>query len=203
MRALELVLSRLAGVAAFIGGLAILTMMFQVAFDVMLKHFFNTPIPGTLEMVSAYYMAAMVFLPLGMVTRDHEHLEVELFTQNLSPRRLAGVKAFGCFVGSLYVGIMLWEGYGEAVYMTSVGEIWETATWDMPVWPARWFFPVGCALMLAYFVLLGIDHVAFASAGVQLIPHRGAHQDGDDPSAGDDGAIGVGLDGRHGGGSAD
>ena len=150
-------------------------MMAQVSLDVALKYLLNWPIPMTLETVSAYYMAALVFLPLGLATRDEDHLEVELFTAKLAPRPLAWVKLFGCVFGAVYVGIILSETVAEAIEMTSRGEVWETATVDLPVWPARWFLPVGAALMLVWLVLQAIDHVMFAATGRRWLTPRTPH----------------------------
>jgi TRAP-type C4-dicarboxylate transport system permease small subunit len=169
MRVIERFAGGLAAASAWIAGAIMLLMMIQISLDVLLKHFLNWPIPMTLETVAAYYMVALVFLPLGQVTRREEHLEVELFTQNLRPRALAAVKLFGCVIGIVYVAILLSEGVAEAVKMTGRGEVWETATVDLEVWPARWFLPVGGALMLLWLVLQGLNHLVFALAGRALI----------------------------------
>lgn len=178
MHAIERLAGWLANVAALAAGIVMLCMMVQIAFDAMLKHLANQPIPATLEITSSYYMVALVYLPLALVTRRGGHIEVELFTQGLSPRALAAVKAFGGLIGIFYVSLLVWRGGGEAVHMTSVAEKWETATWDMQVWPARWFFPVGCALMLVFLVLHTIANVgraaglSSASAGAGADPGR-------------------------------
>lgn len=170
MRMLNLVAGKLSSLSAILGGAIMLLMMLQVSADVLMKHFLNWPIPATLETVSGYYMVALVYLPLGAVTRDHQHLEVELFTQGLPPRRLAVFKLFGCLVGAAYVALLCWRGAEEALHMTRIGEVWETATWNMQVWPSRWFFPVGCALMLVHLVILALDNLAFIARGERLVP---------------------------------
>ncbi|MWB77793.1 TRAP transporter small permease subunit [Pseudooceanicola sp. 216_PA32_1] len=209
MRAIESVASRISGFIAMIGGLIIVLMMTQVSLDVAAKYILHKPIPSTLELVSAYYMVALVWLPLGAVTRDHEHLEVELFTQHLAPRKLAGVKVFGCVLGAVYAGILCFQGFEEALHQTEIGEVWETATFDIPVWGARWFFPLGTFLATVYLTLYAIDNFVFMSKGERILPDRSLKSaietvvaDADramgSPKS-DDGAIGVGR----GGGSAD
>jgi TRAP-type C4-dicarboxylate transport system permease small subunit len=174
MRVIERLAGGLAAASAWIAGAIMLLMMVQISLDVLLKHFLNWPIPMTLETVAAYYMVALVFLPLGQVTRREEHLEVELFTQNLRPRVLALFKLFGCVIGIAYVGILLSEGIAEAVKMTERGEVWETATVDLEVWPSRWFLPVGGALMLVWLVLQAINHLVFALTDRALLAEQRA-----------------------------
>lgn len=172
MRVLFSLFSRLSNLSSFLAGLVIFAMMIQISLDVMLKYCCSMPIQGTLVMVSSYYMAALIFLPLGIVTRDESHLEVELFTQKLGPRKLAFFKALGCLVGLVYVGIMLMQGIEEAIHKTQIREIWETATRHMDVWPARWFFPIGCFLMEVLLLLHLINYLAFALWEKTLLPQK-------------------------------
>lgn len=208
MRAIEAVASRISGFVALLGGAIIVMMMLQVSLDVAMKYFINLPITGSLEIVSAYYMVALVWLPLGAVTRDHEHLEVELFTQHLSPPKLAFFKMLGCVLGAVYTGILFWQGFQEAAHQTEIGEVWETATFDIPVFWARWFFPIGSFLATVYLVIYSLDNLSFMLRGERIVPDRSLHSsveaalaDAERATAnmGDDGNLGVGK----GGGSAD
>lgn len=177
MKPIETIVDKLSSLAAFIAGAAMILMMLQVSADVAFKYLFNYPIEGTLEAVSSYYMAAMVFLPLGAVTRDGDHLEVELFTQNISLRKLAFFQAFGCLLGAGYVAVMMVESFDDAVYATSIGEVWETATWYMPIWPSRWCVPVSCFLMLAYLCIYLADNLWFGFSGKRLVALHGRRAD--------------------------
>ncbi|SDO63260.1 TRAP-type C4-dicarboxylate transport system, small permease component [Lutimaribacter pacificus] len=144
-----------AGVAAIlIGG-----MMVLVSLDVVLKYLLAAPVPMTLELVAAYFMPAICFLPLGNVTRTESHLEVELFTQNLSGRPLSAIKLIGCVIGIAYSAVLIDQGVEQAIKMTSRGEYWELSSIAFPVWPARWFVPVGVSLMLLWLILQAIQHI--------------------------------------------
>ncbi|WP_375174604.1 TRAP transporter small permease [Pseudooceanicola sp.] len=208
MHAIEAVASRVSGFVALIGGIVIVLMMSLVSLDVAMKYIFHKPITGTLEITSAYFMVALVWLPLGAVTRDHEHLEVELFTQHLAPRKLAGFKLFGCVIGAVYAAIMSFNGFEEAIHQTHIGEVWETATFDIPVFGARWFMPIGTFLAALYLVIYALDNLSFIVRGTRIVPDRSLHSsveaamaDAEKATAtmGEDGNIGVGR----GGGSAD
>ena len=54
-------------------------MMGHVVLDVFMKITFNSPIIGTLETVSYYYMVGAVFLPLAVVELKKENVHVDLF----------------------------------------------------------------------------------------------------------------------------
>jgi len=57
-------------VCMWIAAAAMLLMMVIVILDVTLKYVANQPVPGTLEMVSFYFMAACAFLPFASVQRS-------------------------------------------------------------------------------------------------------------------------------------
>lgn len=145
-----------------------LLMMLLVSLDVFMKSVFNHPLPMTLEIVAGYLMPALAFLPLGLVTQTEGHLEVELFTQALSPRMVAWVKLLGILVGFGFFAVLLQQSLIEAVKMTRLGEYWDTATMQLPIWVARWFLPAGCILTLVWLVIHGLNQIAFGLAGRYL-----------------------------------
>ena len=125
-------------------------MMLHVTIDVAAKYLFNHPLEGTIEIVSGYYMVAVSFLPLAYIAKHEGHIIVELFTRGLSPRgalRLDGVVNILTF---LYLGLFTWKTTTAAIEQTAVGELWETATGFVHMWPSRWVLPAGCLLMTIY-----------------------------------------------------
>lgn len=155
------------------GMAAMLLMMLHVSLDVISRYAFNQPIVGTLETVSAYYMVAVLFLPLAEVTRRGQHIRVEVFTRWLSSRPLAACTALGLVLCAAYAGLMAWRGGVEAARMTAIGEAWETALRDMQVWPARWFYPLGVAAMGLIFLVQAVDRAYFAASGLRLSSDEG------------------------------
>ena len=75
MKALEAPIRWLSFSLMLLGGVAMLLMMIQITADVFMKHFFNQPITGTLEMVSFYYMTGIIFLPFAYIqTKPNEDI---------------------------------------------------------------------------------------------------------------------------------
>jgi TRAP-type C4-dicarboxylate transport system permease small subunit len=173
-----------ARIPAIFAALLVGAMMLLVASDVVLKYLFNAPVPMTLELVAAYFMPAICFLPLGNVTRTEAHLEVELFTQGMAGRPLAAIKLFGCVFGIAYGIYMLDPAIAQAIKMTGRGEYWEAATVHLPVWPARWFFPLGIGLMILWLALLAVSHVFVVLTGRSPIAREMSKQGDTKHSAG-------------------
>ncbi|GEM_PF-731605 len=163
--------------------LAVVAMMVQVSLDVVSKYLFNFPIPLTLEAVSHFYMVALIFLPLGFVTRKRGHIGVDLFTQRLTASRRALFDAFGCVLGVVYLALLVWFTTAEAAHQTRIRETWETAFGYVEVWPARWLVPAGCVFMLAWLALLAADDLRFGLTGRRWLPQEGADARPDDGGA--------------------
>lgn len=130
-----------------IGGVVIIAMMIHITADVAAKEFFSSPINGTLEIISVYYMVALVFLPLADVTMGEGHIKVELFTRKFSPGAIRMLEAVIALIGALYVGAMAVGGVDEAIFRMGIRDTLETAGGTLEVWPSRWIVPLGTGLM--------------------------------------------------------
>ena len=139
-----------------VGCFLLILMMLHIVIDVAGKYLLNAPIPGTIEIVSAYYMVGVLFLPLGEVARRRDHIYVELFTRGLSPRALTRLDRAIAFVGAASMGLVAWLTTLEAIDKTQRGEMWETADSLITIWPSRWILPVGAAVMAIYMLIEGI-----------------------------------------------
>ena len=140
-------------------------MMLHVSVDVTARTVFNYPLPGTTEIVSAYYMVAACYLPWAWVARTDSHITVELFTQ-LAPRR------FNAWLDTLvrvfvvaYLVVFVWQTWVQAMVQYRLGEVVEAAMFYVPVWPSRFLLPVAGTLMALYLVLRVIADVRRLARG--------------------------------------
>lgn len=136
-----------------VAGVCLILMMMNVVLDVTLKYLLNQPVPGTLEMVSFYFMAACAFLPFAYVQKFENHIVMVLATDRLPPRVLRIVIALGYLVSAGYLLLFAWASGVEAVNMTQIGESSSAVYFDVMIWPARWCVPLGTGLM-AFWLLM-------------------------------------------------
>lgn len=148
-KSLEIVTAAMLIVAA----VGLFLMMLIVVLDVTLKYLINQPIPGALEMVSFYFMAACAFLPFAHVQKIEHHIVMTLATEGLSPAALHTLLAFVYLASAAYLALFAWASGVEAVHMTSVGESTSAIYFEILIWPARWFVPLGTGLMACWMVL--------------------------------------------------
>lgn len=131
--------------------ICLILMMGHVVLDVFMKITFNSPIIGTLETVSYYYMVGAVFLPLAAVELKKENVHVDLFIQfaPISVRR--AVIIFGNIICALYFGGLCYQTLIDAV---KAYEYKETimSNYLFYVWPSRWALPLGFLAVVLVFV---------------------------------------------------
>lgn len=150
---------------AVAGGVAMVLMMLHIVADVATKYLFNNPIDGTTEIVAAYYMVAVVFLPLAYVTFTEGHLIVELFTSHMSGRPLAALIGCAGLATLAYLLFLVYHTGVEAVLRTEEGEAWETSVDLVAVWPSRWFLTIGLAAMALYVAVAVVRHFSGKADG--------------------------------------
>ncbi len=153
MRALKRILDRVTDLAAWIAGIATVLMMFHVTVDVIGRTVFNRPLTGTVEIVSAYNMAALAFLPLALITRERGHVIVELFTGWMKWRPRTLLDAAVAVVTFVYTAAFTWKAVEIAIDKTHIREAKEAGTGFVEIWPSRWLVVVGFGLMAIYILI--------------------------------------------------
>lgn len=139
---------RLDTLLAAIGAAAAALMMLHVVAEIFCRNVLGITLPATLEIVSLYYMPALIFLPLASVEKMSGHIDVS-FVQEAFPapvRRVTEVAALTA-CGLVY-GAMGWVGLQEAMAKFRIREflMGEVA---VPLWPGRFLVPIGCFAIAA------------------------------------------------------
>jgi TRAP-type C4-dicarboxylate transport system permease small subunit len=128
-------------------------LMIHVSVDVTGRTVFNHPLPGTTEIVSAYYMILAAYLPWAWVAKNDGHISADLFTRMLPPRlafwNSVGIKVVTIF----YTAVFVWQTWLRAAQQTAAGETWQAGAGYIPIWPSRWVLPLAAGLMCLYLVL--------------------------------------------------
>ena len=140
--------------AGWIAGIATILMMFHVTIDVAGRQFFGHPLTGTVEIVSAYNMIALAFLPLALIARERGHIIVELFTGWMKMRPRTLLDAFVAIITLVYTSVFTWKAIEVAIDKTEIREAKEAGIGFVEIWPARWIVAIGFGLMAIYVLVL-------------------------------------------------
>lgn len=158
----KLVLDKLCIWTAAVGGVAIFIMMAAMTADAIGRKIIGT-VPGAYETAMGM-LAVLMFSSQGYGQMRRVHLRVDFITTRLSPRTKTLLSMIWAFLGVGIFGLLTWLGYKAAWKSTSVGEIWFGVI-DYPVWPFRWFVPIGSVLAAAQFLRTAIEEAAKAIRG--------------------------------------
>lgn len=66
---------------------ALSIMMLWIFADVIMRYFFNSPIPGTMEITGEYFMVLIVYLGISYTLKHNGHVKVDLLEIKL-PKRI-------------------------------------------------------------------------------------------------------------------
>ena len=133
----------------YLGAFFALGMAVLVVVDILLRQFFNRPMPGVIEL-ETFMVAVLCFVGLAYTQIKGGHVRVDLFVNNI-PTQVRGL--LDCIfpaLGLFLFGLITWQ-YGIRV-MDSIKlhEISDVLVW--PYWPFFLITAIGCALLSFVFL---------------------------------------------------
>lgn len=149
-------LGGLAAALSMIAEITVALMMLHIAFEVTMRYVFGISVPGTLTMVSKYYLPAVVFLPLALAERRGNHISVEVLTQ-LMPgwvQRALGIAAW--LLSTVVFAVLAYQTFLDALKKTRIGSFDLDSGYQFDTWPSFYLLPVGfgaITLVLIYKLL--------------------------------------------------
>ncbi|RDC75230.1 TRAP transporter small permease [Rhodovulum sp. 12E13] len=151
MHLIQKIVERLALAVLMIGGLGMLFSMFLGVADVVGTNLLLVPVPGPRELTEST-MVLIVFGALAYAQIRRAHIRVEIVYLRMSPRVRAAMDVLTDLCAIVFFGLILWQGWGEALYSYQIGEA-TVGLIRFPLWPARFVLCAGCALMILQLVL--------------------------------------------------
>lgn len=143
---------------AVVAALSLGLMMLHVTADVIGKYLFNSPIPGTAEVVASYYMVAAVFLPLAWVEVRDSSISVELLYGLFPFMAKKMILAIASTLSAAFYGGLAWLSLAPALHAWRIGEVVEGA-WRVVVWPTKFLLPLGLALACLVMIIRLVEIV--------------------------------------------
>ena len=143
----------------FLAACAAVMMMIHVTLDVVLDVLFNRPLPGTLIIVSNYYMPLVTFLPLAFVERLENHVSADVLTQFLPDRgqtHLFGWTFVLCFT---VCAVLTYATWLEAVDKFHIGAFKMERGMKVPTWPIRFAAPIGYGILTLLFLFKFVAYI--------------------------------------------
>lgn len=136
-------------VLILVAGTILIAAILHVTADVVMKHFFSRPIPGTIVYVSNYYMTMIVFLPLASAELRNQHIVVDLWQQQ-APWWLDNLllRFSWAFSSSIYF-LVAWNTMKDAIRKHSEGQYVLDQSGFVTTWQSYYVLPIGIGLLAA------------------------------------------------------
>ena len=150
-------------------------MMLHVVVDVTARWAFNSPLEGTAETVTYYYMVTVAFLPWMWLARNDGHIKVDFVVQMMPARIAFWLDLVVKTVLTVYMTVFMWQSWLNALKYTARNEVQQAGSFYLVVWPTRWLLPLAGGLMALWLALHIIDQVARRLGGRDM---GGRHPDG-------------------------
>ena len=134
--------------SVFFSSILLSLMALHMTVDALSSYLFDYPIDGTIELVSRYYMVAIVYFSMSYVQSRDQHIVAELFSDGFSARWSFFSK---CLTQVLFIGfgvLLTWHGGVDAVRNTMINESVQTIQGTLIVWPSRWIVVLSGLLII-------------------------------------------------------
>lgn len=153
-------MTRITEIAVTLSGLVMTLMVMHVVTDVTLRYVVGVPLAGTTEIVSRYYMVALIFLPLAFVQITDKNISASLLSDLMPSQVQILLDCLTAILMGIYAALLCWRTGVEALHATRITEQIQTSAYFLPTWPARWIPVLAMALVVAVSILALIVHVA-------------------------------------------
>lgn len=150
-------LDRLTSFMMALGEVAVIAMTLLISADIVTRYLFNFVIDAGAEIVTHYFMVAIIYFALGDITRDQGHLSATFFTEWMTERAKGVLEGVIALILCAFMVLLTWRTGASAIESTLIGELMQTARTNLPLWPSRWILPLGCATMALYSLLIALD----------------------------------------------
>jgi TRAP-type C4-dicarboxylate transport system permease small subunit len=150
------ILSRLMGIVAIC---ILVVMMLFTVLNVVMRAFFNSPIPGDVELIEVW-MVCVGFLGLAWCALRGMHISVDLVVTFLPKRIQAVFDSFGYLVGLGICILIAWRSLEEGIANREMHNL--SATLGFPIFPFYWVTTVGYGVLCLSILVLVVRSLSEA-----------------------------------------
>lgn len=167
MFAIGRLLSRLTGVATVLGGLAIALMMLHVTWDVASRYLLNSPVPGTISVVTYYYMIVAAFIPLAFAEQKGAHVSVEVIAGLLPRAAQRQLHRLTLLLSTVIFALLAARTGQEAGVKRAVGTSVSQGSEVIITWPSYYLLPIGFGLIALVLLYKLVVDLTGAESGLE------------------------------------
>jgi len=131
-----------------IGAVLLTMMVLQITLDAFLRTVFSLPLPGTIEIVTNYYMVSLSFLPMAMTYLRGRHIEASFLYQMLPEWGQFFANWISRALTVVIIILIIWRSFQDAITKTKISAFAQSGTAEIPIWLCYWVIPISFGLLL-------------------------------------------------------
>lgn len=157
------ILDKFTDLIGYIAATAMLVMLANVFYDVIMRYFFKNSSIGMQEL--EWHLFSVVFLfGMAYALKENGHVRVDMFYENMKPKKQALINVIGSIIFIIPFSILIIKGgYAFAYEAYELGEM----SGDPGGLPHRWIIKSAIALSFVFLIISTISFI-FHNIGVMI-----------------------------------
>jgi len=144
--------SAIAGGIERIGSTVLTAMMLLTVSDIILRRFFNSPLPYSFELIEVT-LVVVAYCYIVYTTSVARHISVDTLTSRFPSLLRKRLRTIGDFITILLFGLIGWQSIIQGIHLRTMGQT--TAILDIPKYPFQFIIAIG-GLLACVFLLIKV-----------------------------------------------
>lgn len=161
----ERVMNKVCGAASVIACVLCGIMALHIAIEAFSRTVLDNPLPGTVAIVSHYYMIAVTFLPLALVEKRDASVSVEILVQRFPTAAQRACQLFGYMISASAFCLLAYVSWKEAMRRYEVGTYVMESGYEITLWPTYFMPSLGFGLATIVLINKILRHLTGPASG--------------------------------------
>jgi TRAP-type C4-dicarboxylate transport system permease small subunit len=142
----------IAGSIERFGSTVLTAMMLLTVTDIILRRFFNSPLPYSFELVEVL-LVVVAYSYIVYTTSVSRHISVDTFTSRFPFIVRKRLVIIGDFIAIMLFGLIGWQSIAQGIHLYEMGQT--TAILHLPKFPFQFFLGAG-GILACIFLLIKV-----------------------------------------------
>ena len=156
LHAATYVAERFAAIITWLACAMLVMAALHIFADMVMTKLFRSPINGTSDIVTNYYMVALFFLPLAYCESKSSHIEADLIMNFLPAWLQRSIRVGTYMLLTAFLALWTWQSTVKAIKQTAIGDMRLLGDLYLLLWPPRWIVVLGLAAFTVIALLKAI-----------------------------------------------
>lgn len=139
---------------SYIGQAVLMVMVLLVVVDIILRRFFNSPLPWSLEVIQVM-LVVVVFFSVAYCGTQKAHVSIDVVTSRLPSKARTAIDILTHILGIVILVYMAWGGIVSAIGKFNDHRV--TGILPIPIYPFVFVVAFGCILLALVILVQLID----------------------------------------------